>query len=563
VEDDHLGILAIGDEARLYPRADRADGLYGTEVSMDEQQATISPPQRPAETRGAEDEPSVLFGLIAETPPLAEEPPACFGDLNLDRVVDAIASGRDEYDLKPFFYTPLTAVDAVEYRHEVLRDLEADALRTQVDAFAEGMQRMRGRLRQREALRHPYQQKACLLEAAEIYCDSVASFAEALRACEFESRGLHSVADFIHAYVESDRFTDLVSDTRSVSERLGGIRYRLHIKGRRVTVSEYDGEPDYSDEVAATFEKFRQGQVRDYRARIVDSPGMNHVEEAILDLVVRLHSEAFAELDRYCDRHDGFVDRVVATFDREVQFYVAFLEHREKLEEVGLQWCHPEVADEPTETHARGAFDIALAGTLLEAGKAPVCNDFALSDPERIIVVTGPNQGGKTTFARMFGQLHHLAAIGLPVPAASARLGLCDHLFTHFEKEENLSTGSGKLQDDLQRIHGILERTTSRSVVVMNESLTSTTLSDARRLGKAVIGELIERGARGVYVTFIDELAQIGEETVSYVATVPRDDPASRTYKVVRMPPDGKAYAVAIAEKYGLTYPSLKRRLER
>jgi DNA mismatch repair protein MutS len=489
--------------------------------------------------------------------------PEFFADLNLDQVLGSMTSGREEYDLKPFFYAPLRDVAAVQYRHEILRDLEKNEVLECIEAFAEKMRRMRHHLAQAEKRYYKYQKERWFLDAVEIYCDAVRSLAEDLALLALRSPGLQAFREYLTGYAGSEGFRSLVTETHGRKEALAGVRYSLLIRGSRITVSKYGGEADYSAEVEATFAKFQQGAVKDYRVKVPDWPDMNHVEAQVLDLVARLYPEVFGTLDQYCARHRGYLDPTIGAFDREVQFYLAYLAYIGRFKAAGLPFCYPRVSAGSKEVSACEAFDLALANKLVPEGSAVVCNDFHLEEPERILVVTGPNQGGKTTFARMFGQLHYLASLGLPVPGRSARLFLPDRLFTHFEREEDLATLRGKLDDELIRIHDILQQATSGSVLIMNESFTSTTLQDALFLGTEVMKQLMALDLLCVCVTFVDELASLSERTVSMVSTIVPDNPALRTYKIVRRPADGLAYAAAIASKHGLTYESLRRRIAR
>jgi len=489
--------------------------------------------------------------------------PACFKDLNLDQVIESITLGRDDYDLKPFYHTPLHTVEAINYRHEIFRDLEGRELWDAIRSFTQKMRSMRDHLHQVEKLYYKYQKESWFLDAVTIYLEAVNGLQQDLARLDLTSRGILSLRKYLTHYIHTEDFTSLSVETQQLRNQVASVSYCLTIHGNSITVTKYNGEADYAAEVEEIFRKFQQGAVKDYRYRFREWTEMNHIEAGILDRVALLYPEVFSALDSYSDRHRHYLDQTIAAFDREVQFYVAYLEYMRRFTAAGLKFCYPHVSSHSKDVHAYETFDLALANRLVPQGMPVVCNDFRLENSERIFVVTGPNQGGKTTFARTFGQLHYLASLGCPVPGREAHLFLSDQIFTHFEREENLSTLRGKLEDDLIRIRDILNFATPRSIVILNEIFTSTSFRDALSLSTRVLRRIMQLDCLCVCVTFLDELASLSETTVSMVSSVDPEDPTVRTYRIVRKPADGRAYAAAIAAKYGLTYERLKGRIVR
>jgi len=489
--------------------------------------------------------------------------PGFFADLNLDQVLRSMTGGREQYDLSPFFCSPLRDADAVAYRHEVARDLDKHEVLDPVSRFGKAMREMREHLAQAHKLHYRLQKQAWFLDAAGIYCHAVRALAQDLAACELTSRGFRRLSGFAAEYTSSARFRSLAAETLALKDAIAGIRYTVRILGPRVTVSRYEGEPDYSTQVQDTFAKFQQGAVTNYLVKLPELAGMDHVEARIAELVARLYPDVFSSLAAYCTRHRDYLDPVIGRFDREVQFYLAYLELAGRLKAAGLPFCYPRVSASSKQVAADGTFDIALASKLVPGGGTVVTNDFCLRGPERVLVVSGPNNGGKTTFARAFGQLHYLASLGLPVPGSSARIFLPDRIYTHFEREEDIKTLRGKFEDELIRVRQILQQATGDSVIVMNESFSSTSLTDAVFTGTEVMRQILRLGCLGVYVTFVDEIASLSDATVSMVSQIAPENPAERTFQVLRKPADGLAYAWALAHKHGLTYDRLLERIGR
>jgi DNA mismatch repair protein MutS len=485
-------------------------------------------------------------------------------DLHLDQIIDAVVGPREDRDLLTgLFYQRVLDIDTLRYRHAIFRDLEDPLLLEALKRFAGQMHQARSRLAQLKKVHSARQREASFLDASATYCTAVRALAAGVAGRPVRSRGLAGFRDVLNGYVASPRFTELADDTAARKQDLAQVSYLVRIRGGRVDVSRYEDEADYSAEILSTFERFQQGAVKDYRISYRTWPYTGHVGARIVDLVARLFPGEFGALEAFCHRHAAFVDPLVAQFDRDLGFYLAYLDYIAPIRAAGLSFCLPELSADSKEIFARDTFDLALAAKLTAAGGSVVSNEFHLSGQERILVVSGPNQGGKTTFSRTFGQLHHLARTGCPVPGSTARLFLADQVLTHFERVEDIANLSGKLEDDLFRIQRTLGVATPGSVIVMNEIFTSTTLSDARFLGGKVLEKVIELDLLCVYVTFIDELASLGPSVVSMASTIVPGNPSERTYKVVRKPADGLAYALALADKHRVTYDQLRERIIR
>ncbi len=485
--------------------------------------------------------------------------PAHFRDVLLDRVVGDVTAGRDEYALQPLFYEPPTSVAATAYRQDVFRDLETPGICDALTHFGEGMRDVRqcGDLSLR--LRNPRQQDRWFLEGVARYGQTIERLADQLMAAAPASTGLQATTDYLQDYRASERFRAMTEAATALIGELAAVQHVVHIQGSRVVVRHYQGEADYGARVADTFAKFRQGPVAPYPFREAPSGDLNHIEARIVDRVAQLEPDLFQRLETFHRDYGDYLPETVARLDRESQWYLACHEYVERWRAARLPVCYPTVAAEPGPVVIRGAFHPALMD-VMPPGHI-VCNDFLLMGPERILVVSGPNQGGKTTYARLFAVVHYLAQLGCPVPAEHASVSRFDQIFTHFEREEESGHPESKLEAELRRVRDILATATEDSLVIINEAFSATTVRDGRELGHRVLERLTVLGARTVYVTFLEELSRLSDATVSVVALMASKASGTRAFRLVRQPGDGQAYAASLAARHGLSYDQIRAQL--
>jgi hypothetical protein len=505
---------------------------------------------------------SLLYGGVEADTRVEEAPePEFFADLHLDQIVAAITAKRSAYALVPFFRTAPSELDTIRYRQGIFEDLERPEVRELAIAFAkqEVVARHQSQRRAMQAQRGDfghYHRARVFLNTVLAYCGALERLAADLDTARVRSRGLMALRDYLAGYLAADPYRALRDEARELDAELDQVRYTFLISGARITVGPYDDEqPDYSAQISATFQRFRQGDGTSYLPKF--DPWETYSAIGVLRLVAQLYPKLFSRLDDFWRSHADYLDHTVAVCDRELQFYLGYLDFIQPLREAGLHFSYPRLSGEQKGLQALDTFDLALAAQRVGQHAEVVFNDVRLEGPERILVITGPNNGGKTTFARNIGQLHHLARLGCPVAGRDTRLFVCDQIFTRFERREDSTTLQGKLQDELRRLRDALEAATPSSLFILNEMFNSTTAQDALLLSRGILGQVEALDALCVCVTFLDELASFNDKTVSMVAGVDPADPAVRTHRITRRPADGRAYARALAEKYGLTYEQL------
>jgi len=487
--------------------------------------------------------------------------PPWAADLRLDELATALGPGAVGEARLAILLTPLAAPDAVAYRQDVFRDLELDAVGGALRRFGSALAEVRAILERAGRMRHPAERDRWVLDALERHDDAVEELAASLATAPLHARGLTAVRDHLATLTGSPSFSQRRSDVAAARQALDRVAVRLRIVQQQVLVSPARDEPDLAEEIRDTFARIREGDPAPVRVDVFSTLDMNPLEAQVLERVRRLVPEPFARLASTVAAHQPVIEPSLARIADDAAWYLAILDLLAPLRAAGLDCGYPELTDDGS-LAAAGLFDLVLARRLVADGRDVVPSDVSVGPRERRVVVTGPSQGGRTSFVRALGQLHVLAAAGCPVPAGSASVPLVDSVRTVFDRPERLDDPGGRLRGELRRIRGLLAAATPATLVVANEAFASTTAEDALALSRRLLDALGERGARSVAVTFLEELAE-DPGTVSIAATVDPVDPTARTYRFTRRPADGLAHAQTLAAHYGLGADAVRARIRR
>ena len=203
-----------------------------------------------------------------------------------------------------------------------------------------------------------------------------------------------------------------------------------------------------------------------------------------------------------------------------------------------------------------------------------VPNDVEFTkDGVSIWVLTGPNRGGKSVITCAIGLAQVMMQLGMYVPAAHAAISPCDAIYTHFPTGADDTIDKGRLGEECARLGEIFDGVSADSLVLLDESLSSTGSYEASYIAAEVLAGLSRVGCRCLFSTHLHELAaeidRLNAESLAaggsridtLVAGI--EGEGKRSFKIVRAKPDGKSYARDIAKRYGLTFDSILEKINR
>lgn len=256
------------------------------------------------------------------------------------------------------------------------------------------------------------------------------------------------------------------------------------------------------------------------------------------------------------------VDHIVSFFEMlraELAFYVGCLNLHERLAQKGESVTFPKAVPAGERSLSfEGLYDVCLTLSMAR----PVVGNAVNADGKRLVVITGANQGGKSSFLRSIGLAQLMMQCGLFVGAREFSGEVCTGLFTHYKREEDKTLKSGKFDEELARMSDIVDRLTPNSVLLFNESFAATNEREGSEIARQIVLALLEKRVKVFFVTHMFEFARglFGMHmTDAMFLRADRQPDGTRTFRLVQGEPLATSFGADLYREIFGVEPEVRR----
>ena len=477
-------------------------------------------------------------------------------DLLYDDLINYIARDLSERS-RSWFYCLCCSISEAKFRQEVYKDLADPYVNKIIHKFVGKFDTVKRLVNLYEKSFYVHEKVRIKVDAALSYCKALIELCHDLTSSKIASRGFRRFYGYLSDYTNSSAFTDMHSEAAAIVNKLTDIEYSLAINGNKIRVDTKPHGQDLSQALAIQFKPLADIEVDLPMATEIRTKGyFDHIQAQVIHNLAKLYPDTFGPLAQFHKKYAEFIDPVIESFVQEVHFYLAFMRFADELKNKGAYFCFPKFCQQWSEENVQDAYDLILASKMCENFEELVANSWDLSAQCKAIVITGANQGGKTTFARSFALTHLLACLGLPVPCKKATIAFVDNIYTHFRGEEHLEADMGMLEAELVALKETLQSVSAKSLVVLNEPFSNTQSYNAVWLSEKVMDKLMATGCLSIWVTFIDELARL-PYVLSMITEISNNDIGTPTFRIIYGQPSIISNAIAIAQQHRISYKDI------
>jgi len=419
------------------------------------------------------------------------------------------------------------------------------------------------------------------LRTLEQYCQAVFRMQELLKDKQFLSEGMKKFSAFIRRIYENSGFAELSEDIKILSDDIMSIRsmtlgvnfnsefapaeigiislntYEFHEKGFLEKFMQFHRKRHPEDKNLTPFTMLSHAG----NGTASESLLMKNLTSLIEEMLPAMTSRLRKVLKRYTDMSAA----ALTALGDELLFYFCFIRLENQIRAMGLPCSMIAVSDTETESHFSDFYNIRLALCKLDGTvqNPVICNPLDFTQEKTVLILTGPNQGGKTIFTQGIGLAFLLVQHGVFAPCQSGTLTVCDGIYTHFPADENRTVSLGRLGEEAVRFREICSKATKNSLLLFNESFATTSHTESLLIAENSLKYLCCLGARTCFNTHMHELAantdalRTEQAVCGAVSLVMGKRNSADAYQVRYEPPDGLSDAYEIARRYGITFEQL------
>ena len=484
-----------------------------------------------------------------------EESKSFHRDLNLLQIFDRLTAKWGK-DVRKYYLCLPESASEEDFRRAVYGDIKREPVYRALIAFTNNLTATEEIRREKEHVSDPVQKAVWMVREEAAYRNAYETLARELSEATVSSEGMKEFLRILSEILNSEQYRVRKEQTDRILGEIKQLRFLITYDRERIAVKfgEISGPGAYEQWLNGVC----GGESAQLQNPFAAEVPVTDFERACLEILEKKKPEFFRALKELSEQPESGERPVLKRFEKEILFYLSFGSLQKELSEAGFAFCTPERSDGRI-MEAKGLYDLALAILSRGTGRKIIANDFRYEDGDRFFVLTGPNQGGKTTFARSLGQLVYFSRMGLDVPAESALVPFFPDIQTHFSVEESVQTGRGKLMEELVRLAPMMKERKKDTFVIINELFTTAANYDAQIMGKRVLKHFVGLGCRGIYVTHLTDLTDACEGVEGLRAVA--DENGIPTFQIVRGKAEDVVCAAHLVNRYRLTYEQLKERL--